>query len=171
MLQTSLKVRLQRIYNLFMGILLHSGRCHSGWVRPRTDGLTLKNLKTESWHFKLFLDIMAIESSGHKKKRIIQIVINAKLKSQHLSWCGRAPVPMGDFHICESTISTAMYIQVLEQHTLPSRYFSPCLFQQENAKRQCATTASAAWLWSKKLQVPNWPASTADLSPIENGVF
>lgn len=154
-----------------MGILLHSGRCHSGWVKSRTDGLTHKNLKTESRHFRLFLKTMAIESSGHKKKRIIQIVINTKLKSQHLSWCGRALVPMGNLHICESTISTAMYIQVLEQHVLPSRFFSPCLLQQDNAKPQCATTASTAWLWSKKLQVLNWPACSADLCLIENGVL
>uniref|UniRef100_A0AAR2KV54 Tc1-like transposase DDE domain-containing protein n=1 Tax=Pygocentrus nattereri TaxID=42514 RepID=A0AAR2KV54_PYGNA len=78
---------------------------------------------------------------------------------------------MGNLHICEGTINAERYIQVLEQHMLPSkqRLFQgrPCLFQQDNAKPHsaCVTTA---WLRSKRVRVLDWPACSPDLSPIEN---
>lgn len=45
---------------------------------------------------------------------------------------------MGNLHICEVTINAEMYIQVLEQHMLPSRKRlvkgGPRLFQQDNSQ-------------------------------------
>ena len=78
---------------------------------------------------------------------------------------------MGNLHICEGTINAERYIQVLEQHMLPSKrclfHGRTCLFQQDNAKPHsaCVTTA---WLCSKRVRVLPWPVCGPDLSPIEN---
>ena len=78
---------------------------------------------------------------------------------------------MGNLHICEGTINAERYIQVLEQHMLPSKqhlfHGRPCLFQQDNAKPHSARVTTA-WLQSKRVQVLDWPACSPDLSPIEN---
>ena len=78
---------------------------------------------------------------------------------------------MGNLHICEGTINAERYIQVLEQHMLPSKqrlfHGRPCLFQQDNAKPHSARVTTA-WLRSKRVQVLDWPACSPDLSPIEN---
>uniref|UniRef100_A0AAY5JYK7 Tc1-like transposase DDE domain-containing protein n=1 Tax=Esox lucius TaxID=8010 RepID=A0AAY5JYK7_ESOLU len=78
---------------------------------------------------------------------------------------------MGDLHICEGPINVEQYIQVLEQHMLPSRLRlfqrRPWLFQQDNAKPHSAHITTA-WHCSKRVQVLNWPVCSPDLSPIEN---
>lgn len=78
---------------------------------------------------------------------------------------------MGNLHICEGTINAERYIQVLEQHMLPSKrrlfHGRPCLFQQDNAKPHSARVTTA-WLRSKRVRVLPWPACSPDLSPIEN---
>ena len=78
---------------------------------------------------------------------------------------------MGNLHICEGTINAERYIQVLEQHMLPSKqrlfHGRPCLFQQDNAKPHSAHLTTA-WLRSKRVRVLDWPACSPDLSPIEN---
>ena len=78
---------------------------------------------------------------------------------------------MGNLHICEGTINAERYIQVLEQHMLPSKqrlfHGRPCLFQQDNAKPHSARVTTA-WLRSKRVRVLDWPACSPDLSPIEN---
>ena len=77
----------------------------------------------------------------------------------------------GNLHICKGTINAERYIQVLEQHMLPSkqRLFQRyrCLFMQDNAEPH-STRVTTAWLRSKRVQVLDWPASSPDLSPIEN---
>ena len=49
---------------------------------------------------------------------------------------------MGNLHISEGSINAEPYIQVLEQHMLPSRrglfQGRPCLFQQDNVKPHSA---------------------------------
>ncbi len=54
---------------------------------------------------------------------------------------------------------------------LPSRRHlfqgKPCVFQQDNAKPHTAAITTA-WLHSRRVRVLNWPASSPDLSPIEN---
>ena len=78
---------------------------------------------------------------------------------------------MVNLHICEGTLNAERYIQVLEQHILPSkqRLFQghPCLFQQDNAKSHSAHVTTA-WLCSKRVWVLDWPACSPDLSPTEN---
>ena len=68
---------------------------------------------------------------------------------------------MGNLHICEGTINAERYIQVLEQHIVPSkrRLFQgrSCLFQQDNAKPHTARVTTA-WLRSKRVRVLDWPA-------------
>lgn len=66
-------------------------------------------------HFRLFLEIMDVESSELKRKRTIQIV--AKHKSQHLWPLVRACVSghdVGNLHICEGNVNAEQYRQVLE---------------------------------------------------------
>ncbi len=64
-----------------------------------------------------------------------------------------------------------VYIKVLEQHMLPSRWRlfqgNPCVFQQDNANLHIAAITTA-WLHSRRVRVLNWSACSPDLSPIEN---
>ncbi len=57
-----------------------------------------------------------------------------------------------------------VYIKVLVQHMLPSRWR---VFQQDNAKPHTAAITTA-WLHSRRVRVLNWPACSPDLSRIEN---
>ena len=114
---------------------------------------------------------MDVVSSWPNRKRTIQIVISAKPPSVMVWGCVSSHGIMGNLHICEGTISAERYVQVLEQHMLPSkqRLFQrrPCLFIQDNAKPHSACVITA-WLRSKRVRVLDWPACSPDLSLIEN---
>ncbi len=71
---------------------------------------------------------------------------------------------MGSLHDLEGTMNAERYKKVLEQHMLPSRRR---VFQQNNAKPHTAAITTA-WLCSRRVWVLNWPAWSADISPIEN---
>ncbi len=79
-----------------------------------------------------------------------------------MSACG-----MGSLHIWKGTINAERYIQVLEQHMLPSRrrlfQGRPCIFQHDNARPHTASITTS-WLRRRRIRVLKWP----DLSPIEN---
>ncbi len=81
-----------------------------------------------------------------------------------MSACG-----MGSLHIWKGTINAEMYIQVLEQHMLPSRrrlfQGRPCIFQHDNAKPHTASITTS-WL-RRRIRVLKWPACSPDLSPKE----
>ncbi len=73
-------------------------------------------------------------------------------------------------HIWKGTINAERYIQVLEQHMLPSRrrlfQGRPCIFQHDNARPHTASITTS-WL-RRRIRVLKWPACSPDLSPIEN---
>ncbi len=83
-----------------------------------------------------------------------------------MSACG-----MGSLHIWKGTINAERYIQVLEQHMLPSRRHlfqgRPCIFQHDNARPHIASITTS-WLRRRRIRVLKWPAYSPDLSPIEN---
>uniref|UniRef100_A0A8C1II21 Tc1-like transposase DDE domain-containing protein n=1 Tax=Cyprinus carpio TaxID=7962 RepID=A0A8C1II21_CYPCA len=83
-----------------------------------------------------------------------------------MSACG-----MGSLHIWKGTINAERYIQVLEQHMLPSRrrlfQGRPCIFQHDNARPHSASI-TASWLRRRRIRILKWPACSPDLSPIEN---
>ncbi len=83
-----------------------------------------------------------------------------------MSVCG-----MGNLHIWKGTINAERYIQVLEQHMLPSRrrlfQGRPCIFQHDNARPHTASITTS-WLRRRRIRVLKWPACSPDLSPIEN---
>ena len=78
---------------------------------------------------------------------------------------------VGSFHIWKGTINVEEYIELLEQHMLPSTEClfqgGPRMFQQENAKPHTASITTA-WLQRRRVQMLNWPACSPDLSPTEN---
>ncbi len=83
-----------------------------------------------------------------------------------MSACG-----MGSLHVWKGTINAERYIQVLEQHMLPSRRHlfqgRPCIFQHDNARPHTASITTS-WLRRRRIRVLKWPACSPDLSPIEN---
>ncbi len=83
-----------------------------------------------------------------------------------MSACG-----MGSLHIWKGTINAERYIQILEQHMLPSRrrlfQGRPCIFQHDNARPHTASITTS-WLRRRRIRVLKWPACSPDLSPIEN---
>uniref|UniRef100_A0A9J8ARF6 Tc1-like transposase DDE domain-containing protein n=1 Tax=Cyprinus carpio carpio TaxID=630221 RepID=A0A9J8ARF6_CYPCA len=74
-------------------------------------------------------------------------------------------------HIWKGTINAERYIQVLEQHMLPSGRClfqgRPCIFQHDNARPHTASITTS-WLRRRRIRVLKWPACSPDLSPIEN---
>ncbi|KAG2462527.1 TCB1 transposase, partial [Polypterus senegalus] len=83
-----------------------------------------------------------------------------------MSACG-----MGSLHVWKGTINAEKYIQVLEQHMLPSRRHlfqgRPCIFQQDNARPHSASITTS-WLRRRRIRVVKWPVCSPDVSPIEN---
>ncbi len=83
-----------------------------------------------------------------------------------MSACG-----MGSLHIWKGTINAERYMQVLEQHMLPSRrrlfQGRPCIFQHDNARPHTASITTS-WLRRRRIRVLKWPAFSPYLSPIEN---
>ncbi len=61
----------------------------------------------------------------------------------------------------EGTINAERYIQVLEQHMLPSRrrlfQGRPCIFQHDNARPHTASITTS-WLRRRRIRVLKWPA-------------
>uniref|UniRef100_A0A9J7XYE4 Tc1-like transposase DDE domain-containing protein n=1 Tax=Cyprinus carpio carpio TaxID=630221 RepID=A0A9J7XYE4_CYPCA len=78
---------------------------------------------------------------------------------------------MSVLHIWKGSINAERYIQVLEQHMLPSRrrlfQGRPCIFQHDNARPHTASITTS-WLRRRRIRVLKWPACSPDLSPIEN---
>ncbi len=72
-----------------------------------------------------------------------------------MSACG-----MGSLHIWKGTINAERYIQVLEQHMLPSRrrlfQGRPCIFQHDNA-RPHTVSITTSWLRRRRIRVLKWP--------------
>ncbi len=71
-----------------------------------------------------------------------------------MSACG-----MGSLHIWKGTINAERYIQVLEQHMLPSRrrlfQGRPCIFQHDNARPHTASITTS-WLRRRRIRVLKW---------------
>lgn len=78
---------------------------------------------------------------------------------------------MGPLHFCDGTVTAEEYTKILSNHLPTARRVlfnnKPFTLQQDNAKPHTARITSA-WLRSKRIKPLAWPASSPDISPIEN---
>ncbi len=124
-------------------------------------------------NLKFFLENWDAMPSGLKRTRTTQVVTSAQFRSLHLLmvWGCMSACGIGSLHIWKGTINAERYIQVLEQHMLPSRrrlfQGRPCIFQHDNARPHTASITTS-WLRRRRIRVLKWPACSPDLSPIEN---
>ncbi len=138
---------------------------------------TVAKWKTVLWSdeskFEVLFGNWDAMSSGLKRTRTTQVVISAQFRSPAslMVWGCMSACGMGSLHIWKGTINAERYIQVLEQHMLPSRrrlfQGRPCIFQHDNARPHTASITTS-WLRRRRIRVLKWPACSPDLSPIEN---
>uniref|UniRef100_A0A8C1XCM9 Prostaglandin G/H synthase 1 n=1 Tax=Cyprinus carpio TaxID=7962 RepID=A0A8C1XCM9_CYPCA len=92
------------------------------------------------------------------------------LKQEHPTW-GDEQLFQTSRLIIIGTINAERYIQVLEQHMLPSRrrlfQGRPCIFQHDNARPHTASITTS-WLRRITIRVLKWPPCSPDLLPIDN---
>ncbi len=114
-----------------------------------------------SLNLTFLLEIMDDVSSGLKRRETFLRVISVQFKSQHLRGMGvHMCIRYGRFACFGRHYECwKIYIKVLEQHMLPSRWH---VFQQDNAKPYTAAIATA-WLSNRRVWVLNWPACSPDL--------
>ncbi len=97
---------------------------------------TVAKWKTVLWSDESKFEVLFGKLGRHvirtKEDKDNPVVISAQFRSLHLWWYGVAwvRVGMGSLHIWKGTINAERYIQVLEQHMLPSRR---SLFQEDLA--------------------------------------
>ena len=123
--------------------------------------------KTVLWSDKSKFEIVF----GNHGRRVIRTKALITKPASLMVWGCISAYGMGSLHIWKGTINAERYIEVLEQHMLPSRWRlfqgRPCIFQQDNAKPHTASITTA-WLRRRRVRVLNWSACSPDLSPIEN---
>ena len=143
------------------------------WDRPSHSGNVYCGQTNQ--YFRSSLEEMDTVCSGPNKKRTIQSPDCYQQQVQQagsvMVWGCVSALGKGNLHFCDGTINAEKYIEILEQHMLPSRRHPfqgrLCIFQHHNAKPHSAHV-SKAWLRKKSVWVLDWPACSPDLSPIEN---
>lgn len=132
---------------------------------PLASLLRWADAKWKSVHiFKLLLEIIDVVYSKEEKVCLDYDQRRAQQRTSLMVWdCVSA------HGICEGTASAERYIQVVEQHVLPSKqHLFPghvCLFQQDNAK-------PTVWLPSKGVQVwTGLPARRKDHREDKPGLY
>lgn len=131
---------------------------------------TPAHLRWTDTQFRLFLEIMDIVSSGTKRKRTIQIVVDTKFRSQQLWWSGVVLV---------STVwGTAVKAPLMRKGKY--RFWSDTCCHPDNVFFQGRPAyltktmpnhilhVTTAWLRSKRVLVLDWPACLPERPPIEN---
>ncbi len=138
---------------------------------------TVSKWKSVLWSDESKFDILV----GNHRRRVLRAKEEGDLPACYLHsvqksaslmvWLCISAYGRGSLHVLEGTMNAERYINVLEQHMLPSRWRlcqgRPCVFQQDNAKPHTAAFTTA-WLRSRRVQLLNWSACSPDLSPIEN---
>ncbi len=118
---------------------------------------TVSKWKSVLWSDESKFDIL-VGNHGH---RVLQAKEEGDLPACHqhsvqkpaslMVWGCRSAYGMGSLHVLEGTMNAERYINVLEQHMLPSRRR---VFQQDNAKPHTAAIITA-WLHSRRVWVLN----------------
>ncbi len=138
---------------------------------------TVSKWRSVLWSDESKFDILV----GNHGRRVLRAKEEGDLPAWHqrsaqkpeslMVWGCISAYGMSSLHVLEGTMNAERNIKVLEQHMLPSRWRlfhgRPCVFQQDNAKPHTAAITTA-WLHSRRVWVPNWPACSPDLSPTEN---
>ena len=128
-----------------LGLLL--ARRHLGW--------TITQWKRVLWSDKSVFQVF-IGRNGCRELRTKEEKDHPDCYQQQVQnpgsvmvWGCVSALGKGNSHFCDGTINAEKYIEILEQHMLPSRRHpfqgSPCIFQQDNAKPHSAHI-SKAWL-------------------------
>ena len=121
-------------------------------------------------HISLFLEIIDIVSSGPKRKRTDCYQHKVPKPASVMVWGRLSAHGMGNLYICEGTINAERYMQVFEQHMLPSKQHlfqgHPCVFMHTMPSHilhvlrlpliMCGTLWSAKYVsWGPRL-LSNW---------------
>lgn len=151
-------------------------KCHCLlWAKGHSNWSVAKR-KSVLWSDKCKFNIL-FENHGHhvrwtKKERDFPAHYQRSVQKppSPMVW-GCIAYAMGSLHIWKSTISVEKYVQVSEQHMLPSRWRTfqerLCIFQQGSTKPHTASMTTI-WLCSRGVQVLKWPVCSSDLLPIED---
>lgn len=94
-----------------------------------------------------------------------------KFPASLMVWGCMSAHGVGRLHIVDGIVNANKYIDILENHLLPSiseleRNNQEYIFQQDGAPCHTAKVVKA-WFTEKNISVLDWPSSSPDLSPIE----
>lgn len=169
---------------------LHEMGCHS--VRPRkvprlTPRMKLKRLEfarrhadwsVENWRKVSFSDEASFECQRATRQRVWQpmgspapVTERVKHPTKVMIWGMFSYHGTGRLHVCEGSMNSASYLQVLQTRMIPqlNEWFpqNEGIFQQDGAPCHTARVVKR-YLDEANITLLEWPGNSPDLNPLEN---